>query len=348
MITNAGGGYSKWKKLALTRWHEDTTRDNWGTFVYIRNEKTKEYWSNTFQPTLRNPEKYEVIFSEGLAEFQRRDNNFDTCTEIAVSPEDPIELRRLTITNRSSCKQIIDITSYAEVVLASPDTDAAHPSFSNLFIQTEIAEKLQTILCSRRPRSVTEQYPCMFHLMMVHKAKVLAVSYETDRMKFIGRGNTLVSPKAMQNIEPLSGTQGSVLDPIVAIRQQIEMEPEMSVTIDIITGIGDTKEAALQLAEKYQEKWFTNRVFELSKTHCQIALRQINSTPQAAQFYDQIAGSILYASSPLRCDNASIQANHRGQSGLWGYSISGDLPIVLFTQVSQKKFGSNLRFLTNS
>ncbi len=331
MVTNAGGGYSRWNKLALTRWREDATRDNWGTFVYIRNKKTNEFWSNTFQPTLKNPEKYEVVFSECRAEFRRRDNDFDTSTEIAVSPEDPIELRRITITNQSMAKRIIEVTSYAEVVVTGAETDAAHPSFSNLFVQTEIVEKLQTILCSRRPRSLDEQTPYMFHLMMVHEAKVLSVSYETDRMKFIGRTKTVVSPNAMQTLGPLSGTQGSVLDPIVAIRQEILLEPETSVTIDLVTGIGDSKESALQLAEKYQEKWFTNRVFELSLTHSQIALKQTNSTPKAALFYDQIASSILYANSLLRSEASSIIANHRGQSGLWGYSISGDLPIVLFT-----------------
>ncbi|PKL11887.1 MAG: cyclic beta 1-2 glucan synthetase, partial [Spirochaetae bacterium HGW-Spirochaetae-8] len=331
MVTNAGGGYSRWNKLALTRWHEDTTRDNWGTFVYIRNEHTREYWSNTFQPTLKNPEKYEVVFSEGRAEFRRRDNDFDTYTEIAVSPEDPIELRRLTITNRSSASRTIEVTSYAEVVLTDAPTDAAHPSFSNLFVQTEIVEKLQTILCSRRPRSQGERSPSMFHLMKVHEAQVLTVSYETDRMRFIGRGRSVVSPEAMQSLGPLSGTQGSVLDPIVAIRQSILLESETSVTIDIVTGISGSKESTLQLAEKYQGKWFTHRVFELSQAHSQVALKQMNSTSKVALFYDQMASSILYANSLLRSDAASLIANHRGQSGLWGYSISGDLPIVLFT-----------------
>lgn len=331
MVTTAGGSYSKWNKLALTRWHEDTTRDNWGTFVYIRNETTKEYWSNTFQPTGKVPEKYEVVFSEGRAEFRRRDNDFDTYTEIAVSPEDPIELRRLTITNRCSAKRTIDVTSYAEVVLTDAPTDAAHPSFSNLFVQTEIVEKLQTILCSRRPRSVKESSPSLFHLMKVHDAKVLATSYETDRMRFIGRGNTVASPLAMQTLGPLSGTQGSVLDPIVAIRQSIVLEPETSVTIDIITGISNSRESTMQLAEKYQGKWFSHRVFELSQAHSQVALKQINSNSKAALFYDQIASSILYGNSRLRSDAATLIANHRGQSGLWGYSLSGDLPIVLFT-----------------
>ena len=331
MVTNAGGGYSRWNNLALTRWHEDVTRDNWGTFVYIRNTKTKEYWSNTYQPTVKSPEKYEVVFSEGRAEFRRRDNDFDTYTEIAVSPEDPIELRRITITNRSLAKRTIEVTGYAEVVLSDAASDAAHPSFSNLFVQTEIVEKLQTILCSRRPRSQGEKSPYMFHLMKVHEAKVLSISYETDRMQFIGRGKTVVSPKAMQTFGPLSGTQGSVLDPIVAIRQEILLEPEASVTIDMVTGISDSKESTLQLAEKYQGKWFTHRVFELSQTHSQVTLKQMNSTPKAALFYDQIASSILYANSQLRCDATSLIANHRGQSGLWGYSLSGDLPIVLFT-----------------
>ena len=331
MITNAGGSYSRWNKLALTRWHEDTTRDNWGTFVYIRNVNNREYWSNTFQPTLKNPEKYEVVFSEGRAEFRRRDNEFDTYTEIAVSPEDPIELRRITITNRSSAKRTIEVTSYAEVVLTDAPTDAAHPSFSNLFVQTELVEKLQTIICSRRPRSQDERSPYMFHLMKVHEAKVLAISYETDRMRFIGRGKSVVSPKAMETPGPLSGTQGSVLDPIVAIRQTILLEPETSVTIDIVTGISNSKESTLQLAEKYQGKWFTHRVFELSQTHSMVALKQINSNSKAALFYDQIASSILYANSLLRSDAASLIANHRGQSGLWGYALSGDLPIVLFT-----------------
>src|SRR5471030_2034989 len=161
MVTNAGGGYSRWKDLAVTRWREDATCDNWGTFCYIRDVKSGVFWSNTHQPTLKRAETYEAIFSEGRAEFRRRDLDYETHTEIVVSPEDDIELRRVRITNRARMRRTIDVTSYAEVVLAAPVADELHPAFSNLFVQTEIIRERQAILCTRRPRSLAEQAPWM-------------------------------------------------------------------------------------------------------------------------------------------------------------------------------------------
>ena len=228
MITNAGGGYSRWKDLAVTRWREDGTCDNWGAFCYICDVTSREFWSTAYQPTLKRSKHFEAIFSEGRAEFRCRDHGYDTHTEIAVSPEDDIELRRITITNRARGRREIDVTSYAEVVLAPPAADALHPAFSNLFVQTEIIRRQQAILCTRRPRSQGEQAPWMFHLMAVHGAEIGDVSYETDRMQFIGRGNTVADPQAMSGgggffTGALSGSEGSVLDPIVAIRYRITL-----------------------------------------------------------------------------------------------------------------------------
>jgi cellobiose phosphorylase len=329
MVTNAGGGYSRCKDLAVTRWREDTTCDNWGTFCYIRDVASGEFWSTAHQPTLAQPEHYEVIFSEGRAEFRRRDHDFDTYTEIVVSPEDDIELRRLRITNRSWTSRTIEVTSYAEVVLASSAADALHPAFSNLFVQTEIIRQRQAILCTRRPRSLEEQAPWMFHLMAVHGADVAEISYETDRMRFIGRGRTVAAPQAMSDSAALSGSQGSVLDPIVAIRYRITLDPEQSATIDMVSGIGETRDACLGLVGKYQDRHLADRVFELAWTHSQVVLRQINATEADAQLYCRLASSVIYANSSLRADAAVLSKNRSGQSGLWRYAISGDLPIVL-------------------
>ena len=329
MITHAGGGYSRWKDIALTRWREDSTCDNWGTFCYIRDLASGEVWSTAYQPTLKRADKYEAIFSEARAEFRRSDFDLDTHTEIAVSPEDDVELRRITITNRSRVSRTIEVTSYAEVVLASPAADALHPAFSKLFVQTEIIRQRQAILCTRRPRSRDEPAPWMLHLMAVHGAKIADVSYETDRMRFIGRGNTVADPQAMGDSAALSGTEGSVLDPIVAIRYRITLEAEQSATINIVSGIGETRDAASSLVEKYQDPRLADRVFELAWTHGQVILQQINATEAEAQLYGRLAGSVIYANSAFRADAAILMQNRRGQSGLWGYAISGDLPIVL-------------------
>jgi cyclic beta-1,2-glucan synthetase len=329
MITNAGGGYSRWKDIAVTRWREDSTCDNWGAFCYIRDVTSGEFWSTAYQPTLKQSEHYEAIFSDARAEFRCRNHDFDMHTEIAVSPEDDIELRRITITNRSRTRRAIDVTSYAEVVLASSAADALHPAFSNLFVQTEIIQERQAILCARRPRSLDEHAPWMFHLMAAHGADIGAISFETDRLRFIGRGNTVANPQAMRGSAALSGSQGSVLDPIVAIRYRITLDPEESTTINIVSGIGDTRDVCLGLVEKYQDRRLADRVFELAWTHSQVVLRQINATESDAQLYGHLAGSVIYAHSSLRADPSVLIKNRRGQSGLWGYAISGDLPIVL-------------------
>jgi len=329
MITNAGGGYSRWKDLAVTRWREDSTCDNWGTFCYIRDATSGEFWSTAYQPTLKQSKNYEVIFTEGRAEFRRRDHDIETHTEIVVSPEDDIELRRIRITNGSWTSRTIEITSYAEVVLASSAADALHPAFSNLFVQTEIIRERQAILCTRRPRSLDEHSPWMCHLMAVHGANIGTMSYETDRLQFIGRGHTVAAPQAMSDSAALSGSEGSVLDPIVAIRCRITLDPEESAMIDMVSGIGETRDVCLGLVEKYHDRRLADRVFDLAWTHSQVVMRQLNATEADTQLYGRLANSVLYANSSLRADPGDLIKNRRGQSGLWGYAISGDLPIVL-------------------
>ena len=329
MVTNAGGGYSRWKELAVTRWREDGTRDAWGTFCYLRDLESGAIWTTAYQPSLQRPENYEAIFSEGRAEFRRSDGAIDTHTDIVVSPEDDIELRRVRITNRSRAGRTIEVTSYAEVVLADATADALHPAFSNLFVQTEVLAARQAILCTRRPRSRDEQAPWIFHLLAVHDAGVGELSYETDRARFLGRGRGVAAPRAMDDAVALSGSQGSVLDPIVAIRCQIRLEPEQSAFVDLVYGIGDSREAAMSLVEKYQDRRLSDRVFDLAWTHAQVVLRQINASDADAQLYGRLANSVIYAHAALRADNSVLMRNRRGQSGLWGYAISGDLPIVL-------------------
>ncbi|WP_300752105.1 glucoamylase family protein [Janthinobacterium sp.] len=329
MVSNAGGSYSRWKDLSVTRWREDSTRDNWGNFCYLRDLDDDAVWSTTYQPTLVDPKKYEVIFSEGRAEFRRSDHGLDLYTEIVVSPEDDIEIRRTRISNNSNRQRHIEITSYAEVVMAPAPADAAHPAFSKLFVQTEILQQENAILCTRRPRSKDEQMPWLLHVMTVHDADRYAVSFETDRARFIGRGNTAQLPLALQESGPLSGGQGSVLDPIVAIRYVITLEPDQAVTVDSVTGMAEQRDAALHLIDKYQDRHLADRVFELAWTHSQVVLRQLNASEGDAQLYARLANAVIYPNAALRAEASVLIKNQRGQSGLWAYAISGDLPIVL-------------------
>jgi cellobiose phosphorylase len=332
MATNAGGGYSRWHDLAVTRWREDTTRDCWGTFIYLRECDTGRYWSTAYQPTLRNADHYEAIFVQARAEYRRRDQAIEAHTEISVSPEDDVEIRRVTLTNLSSYTRQIEVTSYAEVVLAPLNADLAHCSFSNLFVQTEILPGRQAILCTRRRRTPEEQVPWMFHLLAAPGATTSAPSYETDRAKFIGRGRTAANPVVLDNSDSpltLSNTDGSVLDPIVAIRRTITMLPDESATLQIISGVADTREAALAVLEKYCDRHFVERAFEMAWFQSQEVLRHLNATEADAQVYGRLANSVIYGNALRRAAPSVIARNQLGQSRLWRFAVSGDLPIVL-------------------
>jgi cellobiose phosphorylase len=328
MISNSGAGYSRWKDLAVTRWREDPTKDDHGIFCYIKDVGSGNFWSNTHLPTLTPAKKYEVLFSSGHVEYRRRDYGFNTNTEIVISPEDDAELRRIKITNTTVFTKILEVTSYSEVVMAQQAADEAHPAFSNLFVQTEFVPEHKALLCTRRPRSEEETPPWMFHLIAVQGATTEALSYETGRSGFIGRGRSLSHPDAMDR-EFLSGIQGAVLDPILSMRYRILVKPNQTATIDLIYGISDTRETCEGLIRKYRDQHLKDRAFELSWTHNQVLLRQIDASESDAQLYDQLASSIVYSNPELRGEPAVMLNNFRGQSGLWSHSVSGDLPIVL-------------------
>ena len=334
MATHAGGSASRWRELAVTRWREDASTDAWGTFIYLRDRDSGRYWSTAHQPTLRHADHYEAIFVQARAEYRRRDQAVEAHTEICVSPEDDVEIRRVTLTNQSSRRRHIEVTSYAEVVLAPLSADLAHRAFSNLFVHSEILPERQAILCTRRPRTPGEQVPWMFHLLAAPGVVADEPSYETDRARFIGRGRTVANPLVLDNPKrppALSNTAGPVLDPIVAIRRMLTLSPDESASVQIISGVADTREAALALLDKYCDRHFVERAFEMAWFQSEEVLRHLNASGADAQVFGRLANSVIFGNALRRAPPDVIARNRLGQSGLWRFAISGDLPIVLLT-----------------
>ena len=136
-MTNAGGGSSRWRDLSITRAREDRTLDLGGQCLYLRDVRSGLVWSPTFFPTRREPEDCLVTFASDKAVFRRTDDGIESMLEVVVSAGDDVEVRRLSLTNRSDRLREIDVTSYAEIVLGRLEDDLAHPAFGKLFVQTE-------------------------------------------------------------------------------------------------------------------------------------------------------------------------------------------------------------------
>ncbi len=327
-VTNAGGGFSRWRDLAVTRWREDHTSDGVGQAFYLRDVRSGELWSATYQPTCQEPDEYLVTFASDRAVFRRTDHQIETQLEITVSPEDDAEVRRLSLTNPTDRTREIEVTSYVEVALGRQEDDVAHPAFSKLFVETEYLADTAALLCGRRPRSPEEPGPWMFHVLSVEGRVQGSTEWETSRGRFIGRGRSLANPVSLDG-RPLSGFVGSVLDPIVSLRQRLRLAPGGFVRLSFATGVAHDRAAASLLAQKYHDRGAASRVFAMARTHSQMRLRHLGVTSDVARQYDRLASRVFSLDDSLRADTDTIRQNVMGVSSLWAHGISGDLPIVL-------------------
>ena len=330
-VSTAGSGYSTWGKLAVTRWREDTTRDHWGAFCYLRDRKSGAVWSAGYQPTARPAQRYEVSFSEDKAEISRLDVGIETRLEVIVSTEHNAELRRVSIANHSLRPREIEVTSYAEIVLAPANADAAHPAFGNLFIETQwISGERNALLARRRPRSTDDEPAWAFHVLAVETDGELGeLEFETDRRQFLGRGRTVAEPMVVTEGLPLSKTAGAVLDPIFSLRRTVTLTPGQTATLCFTTGAAGSREEAIDMAEIYHDPAVFERESSLAWTRSRIELRHLQMEPSDAHLFQRLAARIVYLDPSLRPPSSILMSNKKTQRGLWAYGISGDLPIIL-------------------
>jgi len=327
-ITNAGGGGSWCRDHVVTRLRPDPTRDPSSHAIFLRDVRAGTVWSATYQPTLREPDEYLVHFLPEKAVFRRTDDGIETQLEIAVSPEDDVEIRRLSIANRDDRMREIEVTSYAEIVLGDRATDLAHPAFGKLFIETEHLSEQAALLCRRRPRASNEPEVIGIHALSVEGGLRGPVEWETDRAAFLGRGRELDDPIALDG-RPLTGRTGAVLDPIASLRYRVRIPPRGFARMVFTTGVATGEPAARALAQKYHDFGMAGRVMTLAFTRAQLSLRHLGLGSDESQLFERLASRVFWADPTLRADGAVRAANTRGQSGLWQFGISGDIPIVV-------------------
>ena len=329
MITAAGSGYSRWKDIAISRWREDATCDECGSYIFLRDVDSGEVWSAGFQPSGVEPDDYEVVFNEDRAQCTRRDGTLTTIQETVVSAEDDAEVRQITLTNKGNRKREVQITSYSEIVLAPQANDVAHPAFSKLFVETEYLPNEGAILATRRRRSPSEPEIWVAHLAVLDGDAVGKMEVETDRNRFLGRGRAIRTAIAVTDGRPLSGTVGTVLDPVFALRRTVRIAPGATVRVAFWTMVASTREELLDLVDKHRDTTAFERASTRAWTQAQVQLRHIGINPSEASSFQRLAGHLIYASPMLRPSSDSIQRGAGAQSLLWSLGVSGDLPILL-------------------
>ena len=337
MITNSGGGYSQWGNQELTRWRSDQTCDVQGPFCYLHEVEPDRLWSTSYHPVGGNVKGYTVDYALDRAVFRRTDYGIHAETEVIVSPEDDLEIRRITLVNRSARTRCINLTSYIELSLAPHNADRQHPAFNKLFIQTEAIPELQTLLAHRRRRSPDEPPLYVAHCLTTPFSDQADSSdlsehefcFETDRREFIGRGRSPANPRGA--LQELGNSQGFVLDPIFSVRRTLTLEPGQRIQLSLLLAAGSTREQVLLLVTKYRDLHTTEWAMDFAWGAAQHQLQLLHIQPDEARRFQQLASHLLFPSQLLRAPAERLEENRKGQAGLWAYGISGDLPLLLIT-----------------
>jgi cyclic beta-1,2-glucan synthetase len=329
MLTASGSGYSRLGDIAVTRWREDATLDNCGSYIFLRDMQSGEVWSAGRQPVGGTGERDEVAFGEDHAEFIRVDGPLTTTTEVLVSGEDDGEVRRVSIANSGRRARVIELTSYAELVLTTPAADNAHPAFAKMFVETEHLAEFGALIATRRRRSPSEPSIWAAHFAVVEGEIAADPQYESDRARFLGRGRSIQAAAAITGGGPLSNTVGTVLDPIFSIRQRITIPPGAIARVAFWTVVASSRPALLDLMDKHYDKNAYDRAKTLAWTQAQVQLRHLGVDADESADFQRLAAPILYADSRFRAPLDAIRQGAGPQSTLWPHAISGDLPIVL-------------------
>jgi len=328
MITSACTGYSTWRDLDVTRWREDVTRDCWGQFYYIRDLSDEHMWSIGIQPLPKAADECAFELHPDRAEFRRWDGDIETRSAVCIAPDADAEVRTVTLINHGRHAREFEVTSYAEVCLNDRRADQAHPAFAKLFLETEFDPRCGALLARRRPRGANEHPVWAIHTSVASALGSDEIEYETDRMRFLGRGGTPANPAALDSRSRLSRTTGPVLDPIFSLRRRVRVEAGMATRLAFVTGAAQTYEAAIEIAELFHEFEAIDRAFAEAQALGQSELLELGLSPNEIVLYNRLAAAVIFTNAGLR-DLDAVAANRLGQPGLWPHSISGDLPIVL-------------------
>lgn len=331
-LSHAGTGSSRINGYSLTGWDPDPATDPLGLFFYVKDKESGQFWSAMHQPVKRKPDRYDTWFQNGKIVTSRVDEWIETTTSVSISPDHPIELRKISLTNYSNKQRVLEITSYAEVVLNRPQDHNSHPAFSKLFIQTDYLPEHHSILAKRRPRSEHEKPLWMIHTFAgeEHENLTEPLQFETDRSKFIGRGRSLSHPAAMDAGNTLHGSQGNVSDPVVSLRKTVKLGPGEKVELIFGLGFAETREEAVQLADVYDNRHSAERAFDLASVYSTVELNHLGISSKEAHNYQKLVSYVLYPDKAFRADVKKLKDNRKKQQDLWAYGISGDFPLIVF------------------
>ncbi len=311
MVCDArGNGYISNNGLMLTRRRLDPIYEG-GVQIYLRLATGK---------VLRMNDAEEVWFDRSRAVYRLETEGLSAELICFVSPLDgaAVHLLRLRATKEHDVD--VEVASFFEVCLSTPAADESHPAFRNLLVETARLGSASAV-ARRRTRHADEHYPLVLHAFGTEKAAVAEL--ETSRLAFLGRGERLRAPQALEQPYGASPQRPKTpLDPCLSLRAPVHVDAGTSVSCWFATTAVPDEDKARALVAQYTAPDPVLRALELAGTQDEVTAKY-HGLDTIAELTAQRMASWLLA--PLAQAGASTEA----RGALWRFSISGDLPVIV-------------------
>ena len=315
-----GNGYSKCGNILINRYKE-TADYNQGIVFYIKNLSTKQIWSSA--PTKNS----KVVFAPDKIEFSKIEGSIEEKEKITVSPDEPVEIRRLNLKNNGNNVETVEITSCFEPVLSTSIQDYAHTAFNNLFLLFERLDN-DNILIKRKHRDSKQKDFYLGVSLNIEGEKIGEIEYEIDKEKFVGKGNIGI-PESIINSKPFSKNLGLVTDPVIAMKRTVKILPGETATVDLVIIASYEEKEIKKLLQKYSNYNNISNTFELSRAKTEAESIYLGLTAKDFEKYQKMLAYLLFQNNMKKNILSKLPKRVYSQSDLWKFGISGDLPILL-------------------
>jgi len=274
LISNNGGGYSfhlsaRDKRILRYRLNNIPV-DRPGRYIYIRDEKTKDYWSATWQPVLKDLSEYKTETRHGFG-YTRVTSTYQGVTSdtlYVVPVEDNLELWNITLTNRTSSVKNLTLITYAELCLFFAQNDMIN--FQYTYNIAKAYEKNNTI-------HHTTMIENAGHYAFFSADKKLE-SFDCDREAFMGPYHSEADPKAVLEGR-CSGSTADGGNPVAATSVSLTLKPGESKSVTYILGVAPSIAAGAKLIAKYKKAGAVRKVMSDLQKHWEEKLKalQVNT-----------------------------------------------------------------------
>jgi cellobiose phosphorylase len=265
IVSQTGGGYS-WKSNAqlnrITRWEQDMIKDEWGKYLYVRDNETEKFWSAAWKPVCAEPDEYEVRHGIGYTTIRSVNNGIETEIVMFVPNDAPVELWNVTVRNVSKRARTLSLFTYFEWNLgAAPDW---HREFHKCFLHTEYDAAQHAIFGTKRLWEVPSDsghWNRDWEYVAFHSSSLKPAAFDGDKESFMGMYGSERAPKAVVS-KKMGRRTGDWLDAIGSLQVNLTLAPKESKEIIFTLGATESKEDAEKIMRTYHSPKNVHAAFE--------------------------------------------------------------------------------------